>query len=277
MYCEHIDLYEYFGIKRNVSGGFLKVYRHERSIEYGIGRQRSAILIIPGGGYTSVSDREGDPVALEYMLRGLEVFILNYSVAPEAAYPTQLREAAMAMAYIRGKAAEFSIDRGTVAAIGFSAGGHLCGCLGTMFGSDVLNDIAPPSVIRPDAVILSYPVSVYDSDPKKCHVYSFEAVAANDEALMEKLSLDRLVKADSSPTFIWHTMDDTCVPVVGSFALAQKYYENNVPFEGHFFRSGVHGSSVCTSESDSLNTAARAWVELSVTWLKSLGFRFYSC
>lgn len=277
MYCEQIDLYDYFGKARNgAAGGYLKAYRHDYSEEYCIGRLRSAILVIPGGGYVSVSDREGESVALEYLVRGFDAFVLKYSVAPGSAYPTQLREAAMAMAYIRSNADKFKIDGASVAAIGFSAGGHLCGCLGTMFGSDVLNDVAEPSVIRPDAVILSYPVAVYSPDSKKCHVGSFEAVSAKDESLMEQLSLDRAVKSDSSPAFIWHTMDDACVPVHGSLVMAQKYYENNVPFEGHFFRSGVHGLSVCTDEVNSPNDNARPWVELSVAWLKSLGFRFYS-
>lgn len=277
MHCERIDLYDYFGKARNGAvGGYLKTYRHVYSKEYSVGRLRSAILVIPGGGYTLVSDREGEPVALEYLVRGLDAFVLDYSVAPGSAYPVQLREAAMAMAYIRENSTEFNVDDTSIAAVGFSAGGHLCGCLGTAFSSDVLDDIAEPSVIRPDAVILSYPVAVYSSDPKKCHLGSFEAVAAKDESLMEALSLDRLVKEDSSPAFIWHTTDDSCVPVCGSLVMAQKYYENNVPFEGHFFRTGVHGLSVCTDEVNTPNDSARPWIDLSVTWLKSLGFKFYS-
>lgn len=276
MYCEHIDLYEHFGIERSGAGGLLTAYRHAQSNEYGADYLRPAMLVLPGGAYLIVSDREGEPVAFEYLVRGFEVFVLKYSVAPESVYPVQLREAAMAMAFIREKADEYRIDPSSVAAVGFSAGGHLCGCLGTMFASDVLADIAKPSIIRPDAVILSYPVSIYDPDRRRSHTDSFINVAGNDEKIMNALSLERCVTSDSSPAFLWHTMDDGCVPVYGSLVLAQKYNEEKVLFEGHFFGSGCHGLSVCTQEVNTPNAEARHWIELSVAWLKTRGFKIYS-
>ena len=45
-------------------------------------RLRPAVVICPGGGYNHVSQREDQPVAMEYLAIGCQVFVLHYSVAP---------------------------------------------------------------------------------------------------------------------------------------------------------------------------------------------------
>ena len=97
--------------------------------------------MIPGGGYCHVSGREAEPVALRFVAAGYSAFILRYSVFP-CRFPTQLREAAMAMRYIRENAEKFGICKDMVAATGFSAGGHLCGMLGMLFDCPEVADIA---------------------------------------------------------------------------------------------------------------------------------------
>lgn len=49
-------------------------------------RIRPAILILPGGGYAMTSDREAEPVALQFLAKGFAVFVLRYSVQPSR-YP----------------------------------------------------------------------------------------------------------------------------------------------------------------------------------------------
>lgn len=51
------------------------------------------LVVCPGGGYEFCSQREAEPIALQFLSEGFNVFILNYSVAPHR-YPTQLREVA---------------------------------------------------------------------------------------------------------------------------------------------------------------------------------------
>ena len=46
-------------------------------------RPRPAVVICPGGGYTRLSEREDQPVAMEYLAAGFQVFSLHYSVAPD--------------------------------------------------------------------------------------------------------------------------------------------------------------------------------------------------
>ena len=44
---------------------------------------RPAVVLCPGGGYGFVSPREDQPVAMEFLAAGCQVFSLHYSVAPD--------------------------------------------------------------------------------------------------------------------------------------------------------------------------------------------------
>lgn len=236
MHVNNINLYEYFGIPCPEYGrGELTCLYMETPDELKTNRRRPAVLVIPGGGYAMVSDREAEPVALRFVNRGYATFVLRYGVKP-AVFPTALREAALAMRYIRENADMFEIDK--VAAMGFSAGGHLCGTLGTMYDCPEVADIAPGAVLRPDALGLCYPVSVAWG---KTHSGSFEKVSGGDEKLAMRLSIDKQVRPDMPPVYIWHTRDDQAVPVRNSLVLAQALEEAGVDFSVHICHSGKHG------------------------------------
>lgn len=94
---------------------------------------RDAMLVIPGGGYGCVcSDREGEPIALAFVARGMNAFVLHYTVKPPHKY-SALAEASLAVAHIKENAEEYSINPERVFVSGFSAGGHLAGSLGTLW------------------------------------------------------------------------------------------------------------------------------------------------
>lgn len=44
--------------------------------------RRPAVVICPGGGYGMTSDREAEPVALKFLEKGFQCFVLRYSVEP---------------------------------------------------------------------------------------------------------------------------------------------------------------------------------------------------
>ena len=50
---------------------------------------RPAVVLCAGGGYGFVSPREDQPVAMEFLAAGCQVFSLHYSVAPET-FPVAL-------------------------------------------------------------------------------------------------------------------------------------------------------------------------------------------
>ncbi len=207
-------------------------------------RRRPAVLILPGGAYRYTSQREAEPVALRFLARGWAAFVLDYTCAP-AAFPVALREAAAAMRYIRENAGRLEVDPQGVAAVGFSAGGHLCGTLGTMWDCPEAADIAPAELIRPDALGLCYPVAVSWG---ATHEESFQNLTGGDAALRSRLSLDNLVREDMPPVFLWHTRDDGSVPCRNSLLLAQKMDEMGVDFALRIYRHGRHGLSTADGQ-----------------------------
>ena len=78
------------------------------------GRRRPAMVICPGGGYEFCSDREAEPMALAWVARGYQAFVLDYTVldaeraaAGEALLPAPQRDLAHAVACVRSLAAEW--------------------------------------------------------------------------------------------------------------------------------------------------------------------------
>ena len=240
-----VDLYKYFGLDRPQGGaGYLSCYIQQTMAAISPGRLRPAALIIPGGGYGHVSAREGEPVALRFLAKGYSTFVLEYSVAP-AKYPVQLQEAAMAMAYIRKNAVVLGVDPAMVAAVGFSAGGHLCGTLGTLFDAPEVADIGPANLLRPNALGLCYPVAVSWGNT---HEGTYENLCGDDAVLRSRLSLDRLVRADMPPVYLWHTRDDASVPCRNSLILASALQEADVEFAMRIYRHGPHGLSTADAQ-----------------------------
>ena len=235
-----VDLYGYCGQPRlQEAGGRLTCWIQQTDAAVSPCRRRPAILILPGGGYHHTSPREAEPVALRFAALGYAAFVLHYACAPSV-FPVALREAAMAMRFIRENAEAFEVDPHRVAAMGFSAGGHLCGCLGTMFDCPEVADIGTAEQLRPDVLGLCYPVVVSWG---RTHDGSFENISGGETRLRERLSLERLVRPDMPPAFIWHTREDASVPCRNSLILATAMEEAGVDFALHIYRKGKHGLS----------------------------------
>ncbi|MBQ7387740.1 MAG: alpha/beta hydrolase [Clostridia bacterium] len=240
---------------------------------------RPAMLVIPGGGYRQVcTDREGEPIAIAFMAKGYNAFVLNYRVDGET-YPAQLIDASRAIVHIRDNAEKYSVDKEKVYAVGFSAGGHLAGSLAIMHDEpEVLKTLgARKGYNRPDAAILAYPVV---SAVKQTHLGSFETllgknVSSFSEQEREYLSLECRASSDSAPLFIWHTAEDQIVPINGSMALAERYVELGLKTTLRLYPYGRHGvalSNDITVRDDpyAAQPLAEGWIDESCAWLKTL-------
>ena len=278
MFIEKIDLYEYFKLPRaGEQAGYLYSYRHEQLTELKVCKTRPAILVFPGGGYSFVSKREAEPVALRFFSEGYDTFVLEYDTAPVSHYPVQIQQAAMAMLYLRSNAAKLQIDGSHIAGMGFSAGGHLCGCISflwndpaiiKMFGEDVCD------LVRLDAAIFAYPV--ISSDESIAHRQSF-ANFCGKNVNAEEYSLERKVRADAPPCFIWATTTDELVSVENSLQLYISLKKVKVPVELHIFEEGKHGLSICsgeveTFEPDPLRIHVSKWIDMVLEFLCKHGF-----
>ncbi len=212
--------------------------------------KRPAVVVVPGGGYGIVSKREAEPVALAFLARGFQAFVLNYSLAGENgfSYPEQLIELGAAVDYVKTHADELHVNKKEVFVVGFSAGGHLTGNLAVEYAS-VSEKVGQPLDCKPTAVGLCYPVISY----KYKHLGSYQNLlyGYTDEAkaeLLKTLSLEDAVTEDTPPAFIWATANDNVVPVNNALCYAQACAAKGVQFELHVYPDGVHGLSTCDME-----------------------------
>lgn len=189
-----------------------------------------------------------------------------------------MTEASLAMLHIRANAQKYNIDPARVFAVGFSAGGHLAGSLGTLWNDAELQERLPEAGDgnRPTGVVLCYPVI---SSSNIGHMGSFSNLLRSqtpDAAALERFSLEKHVGAHTSPAFIMHTYDDGLVPVENSLLMAQAYAQAHRPFEMHIYPHGPHGIALANKVTwggnpDMVCPAAARWVSDSVEWMKTVG------
>lgn len=198
-------------------------------------RTRPTVLIVPGGGYEMTSDREGEPIALQFLAADCNAFVLRYSCAPSV-YPTALLEVAEAMRLILDHAEAWHVDPARIAVLGFSAGGHLAADFATSASDGVLRAHGyDPALLAPTALMLAYPVI---TSGEYRHDGSFRALLGNrygDEDAMHEVSIEEHIDARTPPVFVWHTMPDDCVPVQNTLMLIEACRAAHVPVEAHLF------------------------------------------
>lgn len=272
MRCFTVSLKEHFAFL-NGSEAVLEAYLPYNMTEMCREHQRRpCVLICPGGGYAMCSQREAEPVALQYLKEGYNTFVLWYTVAPKH-FPHALREVAASVELIHRNAEAWNCDESLVAILGFSAGGHLAALYSNAYDWPEVREVLPES--KPvQASVLCYPV--ISADPAVAHMGSFECLLGHlplTAEETERFSCDRLVRDTTPPAFLWHTSEDNCVPVQNSLRYATALADHHVPFELHIFPYGYHGMSLCTRETlDGEITPgmqhAQCWVEESCRWLK---------
>ena len=238
---------------------------------------RRPILVIPGGGYGGIAEKEGEPIAEAFLPYGYNAFVLRYTTGRKGKFPCQLIEAARAIKHIKDNAEEYNIDPDQLMVVGFSAGGHLAACTGTMWKMDEVykNVDMPYGYNKPKGVILMYPVI----SPKfENHIKSFKNLLCTDDPTPEQLSaaaIEDHVDADSSPAFILHTVNDKIVDVRNAFTVAEAYTEAGVPFEMHIYPKGPHGMGLANDitskgEDKYIDGRIAEWVRFAVEWAETL-------
>ena len=239
------------------------------------------LIICPGGGYEHLSDREGKPIAKKFNSLGFSAFVLKYHIAPFE-FPTPLCDLAVAVRTVRENAAEWGIDPERIAVAGFSAGGHLAASLCIHYKKEWLSSYlnnATPEEIMPNACVLSYPVI---TSGEFGHQGSFENLLGMqsdaDKAkkykqdLVELVTLDHHVTEDVPPTFLWHTYEDSSVPVENSILYLTALIDKGVLAEFHMFPFGGHGLALATEETSNGNeelikAECAGWPELAARFL----------
>lgn len=233
----------------------------------------AAVLVTPGGGYRwVVIDKEGYEIGRWLSARGFTVFVLFYRLPGEgwAAGPdVALADAQRAMRVIRARARHFAIDPARVAAMGFSAGGHVCADLAARFDARIGDPVDAVDLLsaRPFAAAPIYPV--ISMALPAAHPGSREKLLGfNPTAALEAAhSPDRNIPANAPPHFIVHAEDDDVVPVDNALLLRAALKARGVPVETHLFVHGGHGFGLRRA----VGKPVEAWPELFRAWARTAG------
>lgn len=293
MICEKVFLNE----RENI---FFVKYLLDNSKEIEEKRRHPAMIVCPGGGYLGLSEREAEPIAMHFLARGYQAFVLNYSVGDsgEAVYPKPLYDIAKMIMTIREHSQEWNVDSDKIGIIGFSAGAHLCANLSVHWKDEFLKtyfDLSDSEIIKPNVAILAYPVTDYiyqdqlgnereefkESDPVLGGLSRYDYMKNVNQALlgtdhseerMREVSPINYVSKDVPPTFIWHTAKDQLVFVGNSLKYAMELEKYHIPFELHVFENGQHGLALAdyttSGTTEMIDKNVACWAELADSFLE---------
>lgn len=207
------------------------------------------IMILPGGGFSSVSPSEAEVVALKFYEMGYQTFVLTYTTNPCKKTPCgmqALHDIARAIRLLRKNRNKYYLSS-QLFICGFSAGGHLCANLAVHFSEikDINEELNTYSC-RPDAVVLGYPVITLINQPYKKDFC--ELLGATTDEEIDFWCPEKHVTSNTPPCFIWHTQSDNLISVQNSYIFANTCHENHINYCLHIFSSGNHGMSTADSD-----------------------------
>jgi acetyl esterase/lipase len=228
----------------------------------------TAVIVCPGGGYGALAmDHEGSQIAAYLNNLGIAAFVLKYRLGPRYHHPVELQDAQRAMRIVRSRAGEFKVDPNRIGIWGFSAGGHLASTVATHFdlGDANAQNAIDRASSRPDFMILAYPVISFT---EYVHVGSRRNLLSDtpDPALVELLSNEKQVTAQTPPTFLFHTDGDTGVPSENSVLFYLALRRAKVPAEIHIFEKGKHGVGLAPTD-----PILSEWGKLLANWFQTRG------
>lgn len=231
----------------------------------------AAMVICPGGGYGGLAPHEGNDYALWLNQNGVTCFVLKYRLGSGGyRHPRMLEDAARAVRTVRARASEWHVDVKKIGIMGSSAGGHLASTLLTHFdaGKPDAADPVDRESSRPDLGILCYPVITmgpYTHGGSKKNLLGDNPPAD----LVWLLSNELQVTPNTPPTFLWHTADDSAVPVENSLNFAAAMRRAGVPVALHVYPHGQHGLGL--ADKPPFNNV-HPWAKECLLWLKENGF-----
>jgi len=233
------------------------------------GRTGTAILIAPGGSYRMLAlNHEGRQFANFFNGMNVTAFVLKYRLGPRYHHPIELGDVQRGIRWVRAHSEKYGFKPDRIGLVGFSAGGHLASTAGTHFDDGKLDATDPIDRVssRPDFLILAYPVITML--PPYAHEGSVANLLGENASLelRKQLSNERNVTAQTPPTFLLSTSEDTVVAPENTVEFYLALRKAGVPAEMHVFEKGPHGVGM-----DLENPVLGIWPTLLTNWLRQRG------
>ena len=280
----------------------LTAYVADPEVGYRLYRKRPGILLAPGGAYLMHATREKEGVALEFLAKGYNVFLLEYSLGFSSRevretmppqldtnhrFPLPLLEMLRSIHIIKERADEWNTDASRLFLMGFSAGGHLCGAAGVFWNDPAYVSQLPFTPVGDElkaaGMVLCYPLmnacpkeilSINAPDNSEAMlIRDFLYGARNpDQSQIDALDLTKHVTKDTVPTFLWHSIDDPVVLPKDSTRFILAMQEAGVECEYHLYDRGGHGIGLANriyahNDSEIMPDLA-AWTTMADAWME---------
>jgi acetyl esterase/lipase len=204
------------------------------------GKERSAVVLFHGGGWSEGDASWMDPIAERYAELGLVAVSVGYRLSRDGVTPFDaVADARNAIRWVRRESSRLRIDPNKIVALGTSAGGHLAASAAVFdepFGSDVSS--------MPNAVVLRSPaVSVANSG----WFQKLSGGAAQAASLSPVLH----VRSGLPPMIVLQGEQDNVTPASGAMEFCQRMQERGntctlklYPGVGHLFTRNLSNQEV---------------------------------
>ena len=229
-----------------------------------------SVVVCPGGGYGSLAiGHEGHDIGKWFNSFGVTAFVLRYRHSPKYKHPIPMLDVQRAIRFVRSGAKKWNLDPNRIGVMGFSAGGHLASTAGTHFdnGNPKAKDLIDTAGCRPNFMILCYSVISFATQ------YTHEGCRRNllgdnpDPKLVESVSNEKHVTANTPPTFLFHTSGDAGVPAENGVLFYLALRKAGVPAEMHIYEQGRHGLGLATNV-----PGVASWTKRCEEWLQIRGY-----
>lgn len=245
------------------------------------GKKVPAVIVYPGGAYGVLAfEKEGRMIADFLAQNGIAGIAVKYPLGSMFGHfkrhPAMVESAQRVIRLIRYYAPQLGIDPDRIGTMGFSAGGHLAGlaCTWREPTAHTLPENDPVDQVRatPDFVVFCYPVVTMETGfahaMSRCNL-----IGKNPpDELVKKLSLEQQITPDFPPSFLWQTLEDTCVDPENARMLDRALTENNIDHKTIIYEHGPHGMGLMTAREKEKYPETAKWSGELLDWLKQHGF-----
>lgn len=251
--------------------GVPRLYAYQPVIQE---RSKTAIVIIPGGGYIKQAyEVSGISMAKWLNSIGITAFVLLHRLPnqPELIDPWKatMQDCQRAVKWVRRHAIQFGIDPDCIGVMGTSAGAHLSACVSSLSEDWAqVGDSLDMVYYRPNFAICISPI-INEIEPLTAGKRKDLCGVSPDNPSWKKLfSIDKSVSSANPPTLLIHAADDPTVPVFNSIVMFDALMKAGV--EGcslHVFPQGKH--NIALRHQPGTTTF---WPEITENWLRELKF-----
>lgn len=224
--------------------------------------KRPAIVICPGGGFTSLSIFDGGyQIAEELNKNGIVAIVLKYRTFIPNFYSDYknipINDLERAFDIIKDSSIVWNVNLDNTGIMGLSAGGHLASRKAvSQFGFKTAFNL------------LIYPVISFRDELTSAKTKSRSVLLGDKPTDSEKnnFSAELHVSSTTRPCFIVHAQNDSTVLVQNSLTFYKALVDNKIKSEMIIYQYGGHGFASYNKEQDI------SWIPMAINWLKTNEF-----